>query len=356
MKWGFFKSLAQTDRQTDRQTELSNCTFVKTILMLLVVIYHCMLYWSGTWFVGQPAQSSLVLPIVSSWLNSFHIYAFTLVSGYLFAYLKVECGKYGDGKAFVMNKVKRLLIPYVFVSLIWVIPFAVYFFRYDGIQIIKKFALGISPNQLWFLLMLFGVFMIFYPLSSFFEKHHAYGAIVVILIYGIGFVGFQTLPNVFQIFRACTYLPLFWLGFKIRQCGSEWLKKIPAIAWLVVDILLFILTEYLSKFENLFFVLLFHGFSFLLHIIGALMAFVILQKIASLIRWKESKIFGFFSEKSMPIYLFHQQIVYLFLYWLNGINPYFHATINFIAAMLISLLLSYLMMKFKWTRLLIGEK
>lgn len=37
-----------------RQAELSNCTFLKTILMFLVVFYHCILYWSGSWFVGEP--------------------------------------------------------------------------------------------------------------------------------------------------------------------------------------------------------------------------------------------------------------------------------------------------------------
>lgn len=59
----------------------------------------------------------------------------------------------------------------------------------------------------------------------------------------------------------------------------------------------------------------------------------------------------------MPVYLFHQQIIYVFISALNGmINPYLHAGINFIGAMSISLLMSTLMMKFKWTRFLIGMK
>lgn len=59
----------------------------------------------------------------------------------------------------------------------------------------------------------------------------------------------------------------------------------------------------------------------------------------------------------MPIYLFHQQVIYVCIFLLNGlINPYIHAALNFIVAMIVSLLISIMTMKFKWTKFLIGEK
>jgi fucose 4-O-acetylase-like acetyltransferase len=97
------------------------------------------------------------LGVLSSWLNTFHIYGFTLVSGYLFYALKYEKGKYEKYLPFIANKCKRLLLPYVFVSLVWAIPFGVFFFRYGAMDILKQYALGTAPSQLWFLLMLFGV-------------------------------------------------------------------------------------------------------------------------------------------------------------------------------------------------------
>lgn len=280
-----------------------------------------------------------------------------MVSGYLFYFLKCESGKYSSFIPFAVNKAKRLLIPYVFVSEIWVIPFALYYLNYDIFEIIKKYALGISPSQLWFLLMLFFVFMFFYPLTSFFEKHNVGGALTVLAIYGIGLAGAQVLPNVLQIFTACMYLPLFWLGFKIRQYRSQRLMKIPSLVWIAADVLLFALVQYLSAFDGFIFMLLNLGFTFLLHVIGALMAFVVLQKLANRVNWKESKVFSFLSKNSMPVYLFHQQVIYVFISLLNGVvNPYLHAVINFIGAMVISLLISTLLMKFEWTRFLIGEK
>ena len=290
-------------------------------------------------------------------MNSFHIYGFTFVSGYLFYFLKYEKGKYYHFPSFAVNKAKRLLVPYVFVSIFWIIPFSVYFYHLDAMEIINRYALGTSPSQLWFLLMLFCVFLIFHTLSEFFLKHNISGVIVVIVFYGIGLVGSMVLPNIFQIFRACSYISLFWLGFKIRQYGSRWLRRIPAIVWLAVDVLLFAVTQYLSGFDGIIFTLLILVFDFVLHIVGALMAFVVLQKVADRVKWKESKVFRFLSTSSMPVYLFHQQVIYIFITWLNGlINPYLHTGVNFIGAMTVSLLISTILMKFKWSRLLIGEK
>lgn len=325
--------------------------------MLLVVAYHCLVFWTGTWFTGKPVINSNTISNVSLWMNSFHIYGFAMVSGYFFFFLKCEKGKYLSFTPFAANKAKRLLVPYVFISLVWVIPFAMYYFHFDAVEIIKRYILGTSPNQLWFLLMLFFVFMIFYPLTSFFEKHNIGGAIIVIGIYGIGLIVSKKLPNVFQVFRACMYLPLFWLGFKIRQYGSQRLMRIPSLVWVAADVLLFTLVQYLSGFDATIIKLLNLGLSFLLHIIGALMAFAVLQKLANRVNWKESKVFTLLSKNSMPVYLFHQQVIYVFISLLNGvINPYLHAGINFIGAMAVSLLISTLLMKFKWTRFLIGEK
>lgn len=62
------------------------------VLMILVVLYHSIIFRSGL-------QSSLVtddinsyIDIFANWLNSFHIYGFTLISGYIFYHIKYEGG------------------------------------------------------------------------------------------------------------------------------------------------------------------------------------------------------------------------------------------------------------------------
>ena len=249
-----------------RKQELSNCTFVKTILMVLIVLYHSVNFWND-WLGKAPIFSVIALKELALWLNSFHIYAFILVSGYLYYYLKIEKEKYNKFIPFAINKVKRLIVPYVFVAILWVIPIQCLFFRYDLTTIIEKYVLGIAPSQLWFLLMLFSLFMLFYPLSKFFAKHTAIGAVIVLGIYGLSLVGGKLVPNVFQIWSACAYFPLFWIGFKLRQYGTSRVRKIPVLVWIAVDIALFILTQYISNFDGFILKLLGLGFGFVLHIL-----------------------------------------------------------------------------------------
>lgn len=342
------------EKELSKQVELENCTFVKTVLMILVVFYHSILFWGGGWFTNNPVGSSFALPQISKWMNSFHIYGFTLVSGYLFFYLKCEKDKYKKFIPFVANKAKRLLIPYVFVAVVWVIPIQYLFFEYDIATVINKYVFATAPNQLWFLLMLFVVFTIFWLLSNFFEKHTFLGGAVAIGFYGLSLVGGRVIPNIFQIWTACAYIPFFWLGFKIRQYGSGNLRKIHSLVWIIGDVALFVLTRYLSAFDFGIFKLLNFGFSFVLHMVGAMMAFVVLQKIANRINWN-NRYFDFWSSRSMTIYLFHQQVIYFFIYGLNGVvNPYINAIVNFIGAMVVSLVISTVLMKFKWMRFLIG--
>lgn len=142
---------------------LSYCNFAKTLLMLCVVLCHSVAFYGGNWFTAlEPVQSNRFLGLLSSWLGTFHVQAFTLISGYIFYYLKKESGKYSDCKAFIINKVRRLLIPYVAISIIWIIPIGYLYYRYTFNDIIQYFILGQSPAQLWFLLMLFNVFVISY--------------------------------------------------------------------------------------------------------------------------------------------------------------------------------------------------
>ena len=59
----------------------------------------------------------------------------------------------------------------------------------------------------------------------------------------------------------------------------------------------------------------------------------------------------------MPMYLFHQQIIYFTIMIFNGrVNPYINSLLNFVIAIVLSFGISYFMMKFKVTRFLIGEK
>ena len=181
------KDERETAISEDYKKTLENCTFCKTVLMFLIVLYHSMIFWNGEWFTANPIRQSKVLSYITLWLGNFHIYAFVLISGYIY------CAKYltednMDFLPFIKKKAKRLLVPYSFTALFWVVPITNLFLHLSQNDIFTRYILAENPSQLWFLIMLFDVFLFVRPLSDFFLKYNRLGggAALFFYIFGIG--------------------------------------------------------------------------------------------------------------------------------------------------------------------------
>ena len=340
---------------------LKNCNFLKTILMLLVILGHACSFWTESWFTAEePVMHSYGLNLICKYIGSFHIYAFALVSGYIFAY-KITSGGYRRYLPFLQNKAKRLLVPYAFAMLIWVAPISEYFFRWDLTYLVKKYILCINPSQLWFLWMLFGVFAIVWQLRRVMIEKPLVGWAIAIAFYGLGIIGGKFVPNVFCIWTTCQYILVFFIGMRIRV-KSEKLERlitetVPWYCWMIVDIVLFVGNVWVGRQSGVIWRVTTVGMSFLLSIVGSIMAWTVLQTLATHIHWQDSKLFNALSSHSMPMYLFHQQIIYFAIAALNGVvNPWINAGVNFIVAIAGSFVISALLMRWKSTRFLIGEK
>ncbi len=336
-----------------RTRELKNCGSVKAMLMLLIVLYHSMAVYMGSWGPFTPAQSVPLLGHLARWLNSFHIYAFALVSGYLFYYLKQEQGRYAEYLPFLENKARRLLVPYITAAVFWVVPVYVLFSGTDGL--VENFLLCRNPSQLWFLWMLFWVFAWFWPMAGFCDRHPVWGCVLAGAFYGLSLVGGRLIPNYFGIWNGCRYIIFFYMGFLIRKFGSEALRKIPWILWLVLDVALYVSFRWTEGGNGAFWKLMTVGLEFACHGAGAVAAFVILQKLAD--RWQDSRCMAFLGDHSMQVYLLHQQIIWVSLYLCNGRLPALAVvSVNFVCALGLSLGLSLVLSRWKWTRRLLGGK
>jgi len=346
-------------QQNMRDQELNNCSFIKAILMIIVVLYHSIAFWlPGGWFNQKPVEKSEILGLIAMWLNSFHIYAFTFVSGYIFFAMKYEYGKYQKYFDFISNKAKRLLIPYCFVSIVWVIPmYIIYFGRDNNIfkDIVKKYIFMESPSQLWFLIMLFGLFIIYYPVADLMNRDVKKGIVFSMVMYALGIICNHFLPNFFQIWTVFRFMIFFYMGVTVRKCGMGVFMKVPIYIYVLCDLMLFICYELILSKEGIFWKLTVLTIRFLLNIIGALGGFVILQKLAK--RIKYTALLNFCSKHSMTIYLFHQQLIYITLTMGNGyVNNYCLAMINFMFSMLGASIISVALQRFSLTRYLITGK
>lgn len=271
-------------------------------------------------------------------------------------------GGYSSYKNLIKNKAKRLLIPYIFTVIVWVIPIELLLSSHRGDRsFFHLYVLGEGPSQLWFLLMLFDVFIIVYPIRNMLLKPFN-GLVLSMIFYGAGVIGNVIFPNIFQIWTSFQYILFFYIGMHIRirqdEGKSFLMNKIPWWIWIIIHELVFILYFPIQDLDNgIFEKLVRKGFMMIYYVIGAISAFVILQKIAEWIPWKKQKFFRILSMFSMPMYLFHQQIIYFVILWLDGrVSPGLNAAANFIISFSVSLIISRILMEFKTTRFLIGEK
>lgn len=79
--------------------------------------------------------------------------------------------------------------------------------------------------------------------------------IIALASFAIGFVGNRVLPNVFCIWTGFLFMPFFILGMKLRE-HKEWkLRNIHTLVYLIADLILFVLWEYLDKQSGTIFML-----------------------------------------------------------------------------------------------------
>lgn len=338
---------------------LASCNYTKSILMLAVVLCHSCAFWSGNWFSAiTPVKIVPALGWLSSWLGTFHVSSFVLVSGYIFYYLKFEIDKYSDSKSFFLNKFQRLILPYIFVSIIWVIPFAVYFYHYSVIEIFVRFALGTAPSQLWFLLMLFGIFVIIYPLCGYLYKRNWYEiCLIAAVFYLLGLGVSHITKNIFQIGSSFMYAPYFLIGFLFRKYLSIKNSKVLVYIGLVgviINVLLFII---IHDFIDFFFLSnhILKLFRITCDLSGTMgfvcILFVIFRQ------QKYIRLMDKLSEFSFPIYLFHQQIIYMILVVFNRLLiPELLAGFCLFVSVIMSILVTIILKRWHITKKLIGYK
>ncbi len=345
---------------------LKNCNYIRAILMLIIIINHSISIYSlanrGGWLPGVSAIG--YIPAIFEWLGiwfaTFMNYAFVIVSGYIYYAMRFEHGKYQNFGRFVQNKAQRLLLPMAFISFIWVIPISIAVLNFGINDVIYNFLLGVFPRQLWFILMLFWVFVIFAPLAKLADKNFFLGVLCVIVFLFIGKFGSKLTGgvNYYRIFDGFSYVIYFYVGFCLRKYSVKIFLKIPSVVYLLANILFIALNEILNtlSFPHLIDTALNIGKAVLLGLSGGLMAFVVLQKL--LLRFNgENKVMNLFSKYSFTIFMIHEQFIYLAVVWYEGkVDSYIFPLLTLLWVVPASLGISYLLGKTKVTMFLIGMK
>ena len=231
-------------------------------------------------------------------------------------------------------------------------PAQIYFFHSDAQEIVRKFILGYSPAQLWYLLMLFLVFALVFPVAKKIQSlktSQAYSLAFALYLFGMSL---YMISAPFQLPATFVHVAFFILGMVFRKNSAvvgSW------FAFFVLHLILFSLCYRLASETSTAIKILRYTLTFFVNIAGTFMTVSLIQKYEDFSFFTD-KLYHFFKENSFTMYILHQQIIYFVIAAFNGVfEPLLLAAINFVAAISISSIICAIFNSFKAMRFLIGK-
>lgn len=282
---------------------------IKVIVTILVVIGHCSRMYTNQGVI-TPACESNVLIYITNFIYSFHMPLFMCISGCVYGLCRFELNKYNNKKDFIANKIKRLLVPYLFIGFFYVAPVMCLLSLTENSYIeyvLNGIIFGQDSRHLWFLTTLFFIFviMIFFDNKIYNNKNVLLICIIFIIINILSrFVRIVIISNTMQ------YLFYFFLGVIINKYFYKIFNNYLNITY----IFLFLFIYILSLFYNVPAIILGTlGINFFFSVMLIINKYII----------KIEKYNIFLKKYSFGIYLFHPMIIYGLFYVFKEIelNP-----------------------------------
>ena len=223
-------NLQQTESGSTRKVWLNEVSFMRPILLVLLVSYHAFAPFVGTW----PMPDSVHDVEAYRWLGllsrAFRLEGFVFISGYIFTFQIVERKKFDSFSSLLTSKIQRLLIP----SFIFSIAYLLLFGKYTGVSsTVVKILSGVG--HLWYLPCLFYCFLIQYLLLTFKLKQSYCIAILSVMLLASA----VHLP--FNLHMPLYYMTFFYGGGMFWKHSEELTNRATwknvAIAWVVFAVL-----------------------------------------------------------------------------------------------------------------------
>ena len=195
---------------TALRTNLDEVSFIRPILIILLVLYHSLCIHTGNW---RTIEGMNVIPAyreIGRLAYSFMLECFVFVSGYVWAYQRETLGKKEGFLLLCKKKAMRLIVPYILFGFLYMLLFMHHEFNILGI--IE------GSSHLWFLLMLFWCFLIGWCILQF----KLSPKIVIPVLYLISIIRPIGLP--LRLSQTLYYLPFFFLGYYIYEY-YDWLRE-----------------------------------------------------------------------------------------------------------------------------------
>ena len=158
--------------------------------------------------------------------------------------------------------------------------------------------------------------------------------------------------NVFQIAMAFKYAGYYYFGAYICKVGKEFKKILLPIS--VVGSVSFFAISYMAEITTngpVWFRMLGLLSVYLSSYMGFFMIYMSCELLNENRKETKIKIWNILKEKSFGIYLFHQQLIYITIMWLNGrIHPVLQVCMSFVIAIALSSVITDILQHFNITK------
>lgn len=348
---------------TAKTNLLTDVVIIRPILVVLLVFYHAFAIYSGIWTPIEGFPEVRVYWWLDKLSYAFMLETFVFVSGYVFGYqVRTKGVSKLNAKDLFVGKLKRLMVPCMFFSLLYIILFLdinqpIYKTMYEMVD-------GVA--HMWFLPMLFWCFVGIWII----EKIHVKQQWVLLILLLSSIVSIVNLP--LQLGQTMYYMLFFYVGYIIQRRAidltkleSQKMTFVLSLAFLVLFATLTLLNEKVGTIlggDNQVIMKILRLFvkrncQFLYSSVGVLMILSIIRFFLTKTNISISHQIVDFGNLCMGIYLIQQFILkglynYTELPMVLGcyILPWF----GFIMAMLLSYLCSLLLNRTKGGRLILG--
>ena len=318
---------------------------MKVYGILLVVIGHITRMYTNKGLMST-IEESTEMAFISDFLYLFHMPLFVFISGCIYFYQYEILNKKKNFKNTIINKTKRLLIPYFVFGLLFLTPFMVLCGYRDGFlnYIFYGIILSYDCRHLWFVLMLFNTFILVYTLRkicNIFKVSELWMIPCSFCIYLLS----THFPLCLQIQATAKYQFWFVLGYFFFY-NKNLYYNLSAVGGTLA--LLLLTTIALGRYNlNVP----------LLRTICPFVAIILFYRFSCHSKKiVNNKLYVAISKNNFGIYLFHPIIIYVIFHYFSylNINPYLFSILTFFLVTTLSILFTKLVRKLN-LHLIIGE-
>ncbi|WP_431196330.1 acyltransferase family protein [Maribacter dokdonensis] len=339
----------------ENEFKIDDLNLLRTFAILLVVLRHCFAPFMGIWPISVFYRYNLFADILGKYVSTISMPLFVFISGLLFSYLRNNLKKYPTYRILITKKIARLLRPYVILAPIYILIFTNFNTPTGFILNLWK-----GAGHLWFLLMIFTVFIIFYPLEKYFIKKP-------LLFFGIISLIFLLHPlvsilKIYPLAKCLQYLPFFYIGYFFHYKNVLVNKILYGKFWVLftLHLIIFITLLAISEFmqSGVLKSLSITYINLPLSIVSVSMIYLLFTNFTFLNSIIPTSIINNLNKNSYYIYIIHQPLL-LLLFKLNLLftwSPFLVISLAFSSVILTSNYIGNILMKFHFGRKLIGAR